>query len=55
MLNFYIFILIKYNDFHCPAMGLVLSRMFYAVIQMLMLLVRAEDDINKRVSLLFFS
>jgi hypothetical protein len=55
LLIFYIFILIKYNDFHCPAMGLVLSRMFNAVIQMLMLLVRAEDDINKRVSLLFFS
>jgi hypothetical protein len=53
VMMFYIFILIKYNDFHRPSMGLVLTRVVNAVIQILMLLVRAEEDINRRVSLLF--
>jgi hypothetical protein len=50
MLIFYIFILIKYNDFNYPSMGVVLSRILNAGMEILMLMVRAEADINRKVS-----
>jgi hypothetical protein len=50
MLIFYVFILIKYNDFNYPAMTMVLFRILNAVLEILVLVVRSEEDINRRVS-----